>query len=103
MKQNEIYLVAVQQENILKVRLDSPADLTLAKIDEEFKDVFKCQGCRQAGKLHLEVHRSVTTATNPPRRVLFAVEETLKSELALRSYRGYAKCRNRPTGFQVWW
>ena len=57
----------------------SPADLTLAQIDEEFKDGFKGQGCKE-GKLHLEVDKSVTPVINQPCRVPFALKEKWKSE-----------------------
>ena len=40
----QINLVTVQQENILQVTPDSPADFTPAQSKEEFRDVFKDQG-----------------------------------------------------------
>ena len=42
----------------------SPADLTLAQIDEEFKDGFKGQGCKE-GKLHPEVCHTSDQPTLP--------------------------------------
>ena len=33
------------------------------------------------GKLHLEIDKTVAPVINPPRRVLFALKEKLKSEL----------------------
>ena len=75
----QMNLVTVQQENILQVTPNSPAELTLGKIQDEFADIFKGQGCYK-GKLHLEVNKSVSPVINPPRTVPFALKEK-KSEL----------------------
>ena len=42
--------------------------------------MFKGQGCID-GKLHLEIDKTVTLVINLPRRVPFALEDKLKSEL----------------------
>ena len=60
----QINLVTVYKENILQVMPYSPADLTLAQIDEEFKDGFKGQGCKE-GKLHPEVCHTSDQPTLP--------------------------------------
>ena len=70
--------VTVHQENIQQVTTDTQ-NLTLNQVIEEFRDVFKGQGCVE-GKLHLEIDGTVTPVINPPRRVPFALKDKLKSE-----------------------
>ncbi|PFX12858.1 Retrovirus-related Pol polyprotein, partial [Stylophora pistillata] len=75
----QMNLVTVHQENLQQVTTDAQS-LTLNQVAEEFGNVFKGQGCME-GKLHLEIDATVTPVINPPRRVLFALKDNLKSEL----------------------
>ena len=63
-----------QQMNLVTVQL------TLDQVNDEFRDVFKGQGCME-GTLHLEIDKTATPVINPTRRVPFALKEKLKSEL----------------------
>lgn len=77
-------LITVKHENILNVTeaVDKTdfEGLSLKEINATYNNVFKGLGCME-GNLHLEVDKSVTPESMPPRRVPLSIKDRLKQEL----------------------
>ena len=76
----QMRLITVQQENILQV-MESYQELNMERVTATYPDVFQGLGCME-GALYLEVDESASPSIMPPRRVLHALKERLKEELA---------------------
>ena len=75
---------------------ESPTSITKDIIAKEFKDVFEGLGCFEQA-CHIELKNDAVPVCEPPRRVPFALRESLKIKLDSMEEQGVIKKVDKPT------
>ena len=81
---------------------ESPTSITKDIIAKEFKDVFEGLGCFEQA-YHIELKNDTVPVCEPPRRVPFALRESLKIKLDSMEEQGVIKRWTNPlNGSTIW-